>query len=124
MKDTFGKDKFIKESYSGDYIYWEKYNGVSTEVIIWLQKDKVVKTQKVLNGSEVNTISGAKNVFNDIKGKHDNQFGKSKLLKTSDGQVATWNAGKTSILLSLELPQSKYGLPIVKVVEVLRGYAI
>jgi len=122
-KDTFGKDKFIKESYSGDYTYWEKYYGVSTEVIIWLQKDKVVKTQKVLNGSEVNTISGAKNVFNNIKDKHDIQFGISKLIKSSDGQVAMWEADKTSIILSLELPQSKYGLPIVKIVEVLRGYA-
>lgn len=122
-KDTFGKGKFIQENYSGGYDYWEKYNGISTEVNIWADNGKVVKSQRVLTGSEVNTVAGAKKVFNDLKNKFDNRFGVSNLLKASDGQVAMWDTDNIAVALSLELPQTKFGLPIVKIVEVLKGYA-
>jgi len=125
LKSAVANDKNVstplEKGYSSDYRFWESYGDLNVEIQIWISKNKVRKTQWVYGGESVNSNSDSKKEFERLKNEFTDKLGKPTLdSRTKDGYVAGWDNNKIITTLSLELPTTKYGLPILKVIQTMK----
>lgn len=125
LKTAAAKDKNVssplEKGYSSDYRFWESYGDLNAEIQIWISKNTVTKAQWVYGGESVNSNSGSKKEFDRLKIEYTDKLGKPTLdSRTKDWYVAGWDNNKIITTLSLELPTTKYGLPILKVIQTMK----
>lgn len=126
LKTAVANDKDVssplEKGYSSDYRFWESYGDLNAEIQIWISKNKVIKAQWVYGGEGVNSDSGSKKEFDRLKNEFTDKLGKPTLdTRTKDGYVAGWTNDMIITTLSLELPNTKYGLPILKVTQTIKA---
>lgn len=126
LKTAIAKDKDasspLEKGYSSDYRFYENYGNLNSEIQIWVSNNKVIKAQWVYGGKSVNTSPASKKEFDRMKKEFTEKYGKPILdTRTKDGYVTGWDNNEIAIVLGLELPTTKYGLPILKVIETVKG---
>jgi len=126
LKKAIANDKDVstplEKGYSSDYRYWENYGELHAEVQVWISNNKVTKAQWVYGGDSLKTSPGSKREFDRLKNEFTKKYGKPILdTRTKDGYVTGWDNNEIAIVLGLELPTTKYGLPILKVIEIVKG---
>jgi hypothetical protein len=116
-KDAAGKpllEKVPTKTYYRYYVQRSSAKGeLTSEVNVYFKNGKVVQFKDVFGGSRVSTRQSVTRTFNEkieeLTKLWGNPTAKSKLL-------ATWVRDNRKAVLSLEIPESQYAYPVLKIV--------